>query len=124
MMRLSSFKLRFADAHVRIVPATDAEGCAFAGPGVDLRGDDAKLVLAAAEEIVKWFQDREPGARLRSFSMDLGTGRALATIEDSPRPRVIESRGDPELRGAADSLVPLLCVLATAALARRVHSTS
>lgn len=123
-MRLSSFKLRFQDTHVRIVPETDAEGCPFAGPGVDLRGDDARLVLGAASEIVKWFTDREPGAHLRTFSMDLHTGRALATVRELPRPRVIESRGDPELRAAAEALAPMLCVYAAAALARRVQSTS
>ncbi len=123
-MRLRSFKLRFSDVHVRIVPATDALGCPFAGPGVDLRGDDATRVLGAASDIVKWFTDREPGARLRSFSIDLETGRALATIEDTPRPRVIESRGDVELRAAADALAPSLCALCAAALARRVQSTS
>ncbi len=124
MIRLRSFKLRFADTHVRIVPATDALGCPFAGPGVDLRGDDATRVLGAASDIVKWFTDREKGARLRSFSIDLETGRALATIEDTPRPRVIESRGDVELRAAADVLAPLLCALCAATLARRVQSTS
>jgi len=123
-MRLASFKLRFADAHVRIVPKTDANDCPFAGPGVDLRGEEAASVFAAATAIVKWFTDREPGAQLRSFSMDFDSGRALATIEDTPRPRVIESRGDAELRTAADALIPLLCQLASAALARRVQSTS
>lgn len=123
-MRLRSFKLRFADTHVRILPATDARGCPFAGPGIDLRGNDATQVLAAAREIVMWFLEREPGARLRTFSMDLTTGRALATIEDTPKPRVIESRGDPALRAAADGLLPLLSSLAAAALARRAPTTS
>ena len=122
-MRLRSFKLRFFDTHVRIVPATDVRGCAFAGPFVDLRGDDAMQVLSAASRIVGWFTAREPGARLRTVSIDLDTGRALATIESTVRPRVIESRGDAELRAAADALCPLLCALAAAALAKRVQTT-
>lgn len=123
-MRLSSFKLRFSDVHVRIVPLTDAAGCPFEGPGVDLRGEDAAQVLAAAGDVAKWFGEREPGVRLRSFSFDLETGRALATIDDTPRPRVIDSRGDTELRRAAETLLPLLCEHAARALARRVQSTS
>jgi hypothetical protein len=118
-MRLRSFKLRYVDSHVRIVPATDATGCVFAGPGVDLRGDDAQRVFTEATKIASWFTDREPGAKLRTFSLDLESGRALATVEDSPRPRVIVSHGDPELRAAADEITPLLCSLAAQALDRR-----
>ena len=41
-MELRSFKLRLADEHVRVVPKTDAAGCPFSGPGVDLYGDVAR----------------------------------------------------------------------------------
>ena len=119
MMRLRSWKLRFMDTHVRIVPDTDAKGCAFKGPGVDLRGEVALRVLGEASAIVRWFTSREPGVRLRTFSYELSTGRALATVEDTPRPRVLVSHGDPELRVAAEALGPLLAELASQALARR-----
>ena len=91
---LASFKLRFEHAHVRAVPAKTEEGCAFAGPGVDLLGDEARAVLAMAAPLLAWFEAREPGVRLRSLSCDLRTGRVLATTAESEgRPRVV--RVDP-----------------------------
>ncbi len=125
---LASFKLRFFDEHVRIVPSHDARGCSFAGPGVDLRGDDAREAIARAKPIVAWFLAREPVV-MRTLSIDFVVRRVLATFEASragERPRVLRigGRGD---EGGADELLALaaalakhLGVAASAQIARRV----
>ena len=80
---LSSYKLRFHEDHVRAVPA------GFDGPGVDLRGADARAILELAAPIRAWLEAREPGVVLRSLSLDRDRLRVLVTLEDKPRPRVI-----------------------------------
>ncbi len=129
---LASFKLRFADEHVRIVPLVDHEGCPFRGPGVDLRGEDARGALALAAPIVAWLVAREP-VRVRSLSIDIGKRRILVTYVDpdggdAQRPRVlrVDERFDAPSASAlielAAPLVARLAVLATAQLARRPKS--
>ena len=126
---LASFKLRFVDEHVRIVPLTDHRGCAFAGPGVDLRGAAARDVFALAAPVVAWFTEREP-VTLRSLSMDLGRRRVLATfgalsVATGERPHVlrIDERFDAAsasvLIDLAGPLIVRLAELASAQLARR-----
>lgn len=64
----------------------------FAGPGVDLRGEDAARAIAAAAPVEAWLVAREPGIVLRSLSVDRGKMRVLVTLEPaSPgeRPRVV-----------------------------------
>lgn len=93
---LRSYKLRVFEDHVRAVPARDHEGCAFAGPGVDLRGPRARAVLAALGPVRAWLEAREPGVALRSLSADLERRRVLVTLAPGPgeeRPRVV--RFDP-----------------------------
>lgn len=92
---LASYKLRLHEDHVRAVPAKDEEGRPFQGPGVDLRGDDARAVLAAAGPIRAWLEAREPGVVLRSVSVDKEKPRVLVTLEASPgeRPRVVRVDG-------------------------------
>lgn len=122
-MRLASFKLRFADRHVRIVPL-EHEGCPFEGPGVDVRGGDAETIFAAAAPMVAWLYEREPNARLRSLSFDLRALRVLLTLDDPSlqKPRVI--RVDPpassELYDRAKDLFPLLADTAERAISARV----
>jgi hypothetical protein len=89
---LASYKLRFHEGHVRAVPARDEAGCAFAGPGVDLRGDEAAAILAHAAPFRAWLDAREPGVTLRSLSVDLASRRVLITLEPmtaDQRPRVV-----------------------------------
>lgn len=94
---LASYKLRFHDEHVRAVPARDAGGCAFGGPGVDVRGEDARAILDAAGPVKAWLGAREPDVTLRSFSASRGksgaeTPRVLVTLEaptPGDRPRVL-----------------------------------
>lgn len=90
-LALASYKLRFHDEHVRAVPARDAAGCVFAGPGVDLRGDAARAVLTLAAPFLAWLEAHEPGAVVRALSVDLAKRRVLMTLEGGPavRPRVI-----------------------------------
>lgn len=92
---LASYKLRFHDEHVRAVPARDEAGCAFAGPGVDLRGEEARAILGLAGPIRAWLVAREPGVTLRTVSVHSGARRVLITLEPNPgqRPRVV--RVDP-----------------------------
>jgi len=116
--RLASFKLHFREEHARVVPAAP-----FAGPGVDLRGDQAREALARAAPIVLWLDAREPGVRVRSLSIDLRSVRVLVTIDDdgAPRPRVV--RVDPpasgEILSAAAPLVEFLADLAATKIAAR-----
>ncbi len=125
-LTLRSYKLRFADEHVRAVPAADDEGCPFSGPGVDLRAEAAREVLGLAGPIRAWLEAREPGVVLRSFSADLTRPRVLVTLEPGPydapqRPRVL--RFDPphanDLVEAAAPLEARLRRACSEALARR-----
>jgi hypothetical protein len=118
---LASFKLRFHEVHVRVVPSVDPAGRPFAGPGVDLRGAEAEAVLDLAAPLRAWIDAREPGAALRSLSVDMKRGRVLLTLASitpiDPRPRVV--RFDPphseELLASAPRL---LAALASASLAK------
>ena len=70
----------------------------FAGPGVDLRGDDAGRILALAEPMIARLEAREPGIVMRSLSVDHAKQRVLVTLEPPPerdetRPRAL--RFDP-----------------------------
>jgi len=106
---LRSFKLRFADEHVRIVPALDAGGCAFSGPGCDVRGARAREAFVRAQPLLAWLYAREP-VRVRSLSCDLDARRVLVTVDDAPRPRVLRigGKGDP---GGATELLDLAAPL-------------
>jgi hypothetical protein len=94
----------------------------FEGPGIDLRGDEARAILAEAKPILAWLEAREPGIVLRSLSMDLVRLRVLVTLEqEGDRPRVL--RFDPpsanELVDAAGPLIVKLGVAAAKVLERR-----
>lgn len=98
MSALASYKLRFRELHVRAVPLRDPTGCAFAGPGVDLRGDEAAAILERAGPFRVWLEAREPGVVLRSLSVDRASRRVLVTLEPTrseERPRVV--RVDPPM---------------------------
>lgn len=89
---LASYKLRLHEGHVRIMPAQDADGRPFDGPGVDLRGEDAGRVLAELGPLRGWLLAREPGVTLRSVSVDLRAARVLVTLAPElpgERPRVL-----------------------------------
>jgi hypothetical protein len=108
------------------VPLRDASGCPFAGPGVDLRGDEARAVLDASAPLDAWLRAREPGVVLRTLSVDRRSLRVLVTLEAVPRPRVV--RFDPpqaiELLEAAKRLEELLGAACARALERRQSSSS
>jgi hypothetical protein len=86
---LASFKLHFVQRRARILPARDASGCAFTGPGIDLVGVAADQAIALAAPLVRWLEAREP-VRVRSLSLDVGRGRFLISLEESPKPRVVK----------------------------------
>jgi hypothetical protein len=119
-LALGSYKLRFRDAHVRAVPSRDETGCVFGGPGVDLRGDEARAVLDLAGPFREWLDAREPGVVLRSLSVDVASGRVLITLEpmtSEQKPRVVRidpPSSDDLMRAAA----PLEAALATACVAK------
>jgi hypothetical protein len=122
--RLASYKLRFHEERVRAVPARDEAGCPFAGPGVDLSGDDARSVLALASPFRDWLHAREPGVALRTLSVDLGARRVIVTLAPmtpDQRPRVV--RIDPphadELLVAAAPIDAVLCALCIHKLRQR-----
>jgi hypothetical protein len=106
---IASFKLQLAERRVRIVPARDASGCPFAGPGVDLVGDDTSEAFALAAPLLAWLEAREP-VRVRSLSLDVLRRRLLVTVEAEPRPRVVKI--DPGLdAGASAELLALAAPL-------------
>jgi hypothetical protein len=121
-VRLRSFKLRLADAHVRIVPLTDAAGCPFSGPGVDLRGDAAARALALAAPLIAALHDAEPGVRVRSLAVDLERPRVTATLDPAAAPGAGGSPG-PAL-APADSLRARVVRLDDGALLRRLIEAS
>ncbi len=121
-MKLASFKLRFHEDHIRILPAD------FTGPGVDVRGPEARRAFDLAAPMIAWLLAREPSVKLRALSADLATRRILVSFEDlhetatrGPRPMVL--RIDPpessELFDRAAPLVVRLGELATAAIGLR-----
>ena len=114
-MQLRSFKLRLADEHVRIVPATDAAGCPFAGPGVDLRGDAARDALRMAAPILAALATFEPGVAVRSIAIDLERPRLTATLHAEGRPRVVRMEAGPALTLLLESASDLVAHLADAA---------
>ncbi len=122
---LASFKLRFHDVHVRVVPA------GFGGPGVDVRGEDAKRCFELAKEMVAWLLARQPSVTLRALSVDFAKRRVLVSFEDAhalgaaPRPMVlrIEPPESNELIERAAPLIAHLAHLARVALARRSKSS-
>jgi hypothetical protein len=125
---IASFKLQFAERRVRIVPAVDASGCPFAGPGVDLVLHEAEAVLALARPLLAWLEAREP-VRVRSLSLDVGRRRLLVTLDVGPgaegRPRVlkinpgIDASSSDELVGLAGPLLRHLGEVAVSKLAAR-----
>jgi hypothetical protein len=111
---IASFKLQLAERRARIVPAQDSSGCPFAGPGVDLVGEEAAATFVLAAPMLAWLTAREP-VRVRSLSFDVARRRLLVTV-DAPaegpprapeaRPRVV--RIDPAVDGSAsDELLAL-----------------
>ncbi len=127
---LRSVKLQLEGRRVRVVPARGLDGCAFAGPGVDLVGDEADGVLAAAAPIADWLAAREPGVAVRSIALDLVTGRVLVTYHpggdraEGARPHVL--RVTPplswELVAAAAPALAALAPLVSARIAARAVS--
>lgn len=108
---IASFKLQMAEGRARIVPALDASGCPFAGPGVDLVGEEAAATFALAAPILAWLEAREP-VRVRSLSLDVRRRRLLVTVEAGrgERPRVVKI--DPGVdAGASEAIVTLAAPL-------------
>lgn len=131
-LALRSFKLRLADGHARVVPKTDARGCPFSGPGVDLRGEAAAEAFAAAAPLVDALGSFEPGVVVRSIAVDLERPRVTATLDPltpaaDPRPRVVRVDGGAALNrlvAASAAAIAVLAVLAERALAARAASSA
>lgn len=111
MPTLASFKIRLHDQHVRAVVA------GHPGPGVDLRGDDARRVIAAAQPMIDWLSAREPGVDVRSISVN--DARILVSLAAEPKPRALRIEA-PDLREAAADAAALILTLSVRALERRV----
>lgn len=124
-MNVASFKLRFHEDHVRVMPAS------FDGPGVDVRGDEARRCFDLAKPMIDWLLAREPSVKLRALSVDLEARRVLVSFEDphatttrGPKPMVlrIEPPESSELVERCGALVARLGELAAAAIAKRARS--
>lgn len=125
-MKLASFKLRFRDRHVRVLPAEAKPGVAFREPGVDLLGATADEALAAAAPLVAWIRERDPACVVRSISVDLASLRVIVSLEDvhgaargKPNVLRIDAPTSGDLLARAASLEALLALRAAEALARR-----
>jgi len=131
---LLSYTLRIAERRVRATPQVGLDGAPFAGPAVDLLGDDAAAAIEAARHLLAWLDAREPGVRVRSVSVRTDGPRVLVSAEPGPTPdpscssRARALRFDPpsstELRDAgrdAERVVGLGCARA---LARRGRARS
>jgi len=105
LLTIASFKLNFVERRARVVPACDASGCAFVGPGVDLVGAEFDELLVLASPLLGWLEAREP-VRVRSLSLDIGRRRLLVTLEAAPKPRVVKI--DPGIDAAASDELLLL----------------
>lgn len=123
---LVSYKIRFRDQHVRAVPAVGLDGAPFRGPGVDLRGADARAAIAAAAPVLAWLDAREPGVVARSLSVRTAGPRVLLSLEpidtgSDARPRAM--RFDPpyadELRDCGRSAERFIGEACARALERR-----
>lgn len=112
---LGSYKIRFHDRHVRAV----VEGHV----GVDLRGDDAARVIAAARPMIDWLDAREPGVDVRSISVNdarilVSVNGVRTTDAPAPKPRALRIE-DASLREAGREAEALIEELARAVIARR-----
>lgn len=114
---LRSFKLRLADRHVRIVPETDAAGCPFAGPGVDLFGEAADHAFHLAGPLLAALASFEPGIAVRSLAVDLERPRLTATLHAEGKPRVVRIEAGPALTRLLAAM-PLLTAYLTEAAGR------
>jgi hypothetical protein len=123
---LRSFKLRWRDARVRVVPLRGLDGAPFTGPGVDLLGDDAARAFALAAPMEAWLRAREPGLTLRSLGTDLVQGRVLVSFDDphgvteKPVALRIVAPDSSALLDAAQELVAFLERMARDRLTKRV----
>lgn len=113
---------------MRAVPARDASGAPFVGPGIDLRGADAHTAIEAARPVVAWLDAREPGVVVRSISVKTEGPRvliSLAPLGTDPRPRAMRFDGAyaTELRDAAREAERVIGEACGRALARRAART-
>lgn len=125
-MKLASFKLRFHDRHVRVLPSEVEPGIAFRDPGVDLRGAAADEALAEAAPLLAWIRDRDPASVVRSISVDLASLRIIVSLEDvhgaargKPNVLRIDAPTSGDLLALAGGLEALLMRRAAEAIARR-----
>ena len=123
-VRVRSFKLRFHEAHVRVVPA------GFDGPGVDVRGEAARELFRLAAPVTEWLLARQPSVTLRALSVDLVARRVLVSFEDAHAPATrdlrpmvlrIEPPESSEILERAAPLVARLAAVAAETIARRAR---
>lgn len=116
---------------MRLVPAHRPDGRPFDEPGLDVLDAEADVVFEAARPVLRWLEDLEPGAKVRSLSFDFPRGRALVTLRFPSIPgggagtrtevhalRIDES-SSPELFDRARSLAPVLGAAGEVVLERR-----
>ncbi len=101
---LRLLKLRFWDEHVHAVPSQDLVGCPFNGPGVDLRGSEARHVFEGARDLVRRLHAFEPKIQVRAVSLDFSRPRLTATFDPLERSAVPLARSAVPLARSADSL--------------------
>jgi hypothetical protein len=108
------------------MPGTDAAGCPFAGPGVDLFGEAAQEAFRLTAPLLATLCSFEPGIAVRSLALDLERPRLMATLHAEGRPRVVRIDAGPALTrllGEVPALVAYLAEAAERALAARSASS-
>jgi hypothetical protein len=122
---ITSFKLRYAETHVRILPRT-YRGLAFEGPGVDLRGAEASLLLEMGMPIVAWLKARDPSVDVRGISCSFEKKQVLISYQagegiaaSKPIALKIHAPESEELLALTAPMLSLLKEAARSRLARR-----
>lgn len=130
-LALRSFKLLVDDRRIRLVPTHHPDGRPFDEPGIDVLATEADALFEAARPVLRWLEELEPGAKVRSLSFDFPRGRALVTLRFPSIPgggagtrtdvhalRIDES-SSPELFDRARRLAPTLGSAGAVVLERR-----
>jgi hypothetical protein len=130
-LALRSFKLLVDERRIRLVPTHHPDGRPFDEPGIDLLAAEADALFEASRPVLRWLEELEPGAKVRSLSFDFPRGRALVTLRFPSIPgggagtrtdvhalRIDES-SSPELFDRARHLAPTLGSAGVLVLRRR-----
>jgi hypothetical protein len=73
-MVIGSFKLRYRDRHVRVLPVG-------ASTGIDLHGERADAIFDLAHSLPAWLSERDPTIEVRAIACDLTRARLVISYQ-------------------------------------------